>query len=163
MNPPGNQVSLRPVTLDDCKMVFGWRNDPFILTHGSQNREVSWDEHERWFQETVVERRRKMFIVLYQDTPIGQLRFDRERQQDCVISVYLLKAYTGQGLGVQAIRAGCVAIFEAWEVDRVIACVRTDNPSGRAAFLKAGFAEKEVGICPIKHHSLIFPRTSEAS
>jgi len=158
LSSQASDISLRPVTLDDCKMAFGWRNDPFILAHGSQNREVSWNEHQRWFTETVLERRRKMFIVLHQDTPVGQVRFDRDGERDCVISVYLLRPFTGRGWGVQAIRAGCALIFEVWDVDRVIACVRTDNPGGRSAFLKAGFAEKVVGACPAQHSSLVLSR-----
>jgi UDP-2,4-diacetamido-2,4,6-trideoxy-beta-L-altropyranose hydrolase len=161
LNSGESIISLRPATLDDQDMVFRWRNDPFILTHGSSCREVNQEEHQRWFAETVVGHRRKMFIVLKHANPIGQVRFDRENQQDCVISVYLLREFTGRGWGVQAIRMGCASVFHVWNVERVIACVRLDNHAGRLAFLKAGFRETEsVGICPVGHYSLILSRRS---
>jgi RimJ/RimL family protein N-acetyltransferase len=140
-------------------MVFRWRNDPFIVARGSLLREVGWEEHKVWFEQVVAGDRRRMFIVHDQGNPIGQLRFDRTDQRECVISVYLLEAFTGRGWGVQAIRLGCAAIFEAWDVDRVVACVRLENRVVRSAFLKAGFLQTDLaGSCPGNHHSLALSR-----
>ncbi len=141
-------------------MIFRWRNDPFILSHGSSNRAVSWTEHEKWFEETMEGRARKMYIVLNQNVPIGQIRFDRHNGQDCIVSVYLLREFTGQGWGVQAILEGCRLIFEAWNVGRIVACVRSDNRGGNSAFLKAGFQAAEADLCPANHHCLILRRAS---
>ena len=143
---------------DDREMIFHWRNDPFILAHGSSNREVSWTEHTKWFEETLSERDRKLYVVLRQQVPIGQVRFDCHNDRNCVVSAYLLRESTGRGWGVEAIREGCKLIFGAWDVDRVIACVRNDNQEGRSAFLKAGFEEADVGVCPASHYSLVLRR-----
>jgi len=152
-------ISLRPATAADADLVFRWRNDPFILAHGSSQREVHWEEHQKWFAETISSSARRMFIVLEGDSPIGQVRFDRQNRQDCVVSVYLLRAFTGRGWGVRAINRGCTAVFEAWDVERIIACVRMDNPPGRSAFLKAGFREAGAsGMCPTEHYSLVLNR-----
>jgi UDP-2,4-diacetamido-2,4,6-trideoxy-beta-L-altropyranose hydrolase len=158
LNSAESQISLRPVAEVDREMVFAWRNDPFILARGSLHREVSWEEHRKWFEETILEHNRRMFIVLHENNPIGQIRFDREGQQNCIVSVYLLQAFTGRGWGVQAIRMGSKLMFQDWNVDRVIACVRVDNPGGRCGFLKAGFEEIELGICPAEHYSLVLSR-----
>jgi RimJ/RimL family protein N-acetyltransferase len=152
-------ISLRPASTGDGETVFRWRNDPFILAHGSSHREVEWKEHQQWFEETLSSSVRKMFIVLERGSPIGQVRFDRQTERDCVVSVYLLREFTGRGWGVQAIDMGCVAIFAVWDVERVIACVRHDNPAGRSAFLKAGFQEVGAsGMCPAEHYCLSLTR-----
>jgi RimJ/RimL family protein N-acetyltransferase len=152
-------ISLRPASSGDAEMVFRWRNDPFILAHGSSHREVKWEEHQKWFEETLSSSVRKMFIVLDRGNPIGQVRFDRQKEQDCVVSVYLLREFTGRGWGVQAIDMGCAEIFEAWDVGRVVACVRNDNPGGRSAFLKAGFQEAGGSeMCPAEHYCLTLAR-----
>lgn len=153
-----SKVSLRPVRLDDREMVYRWRNDPFIVAHGSSNRTVSWTEHAQWFDETLAKRDRKMYIIVQRNVAIGQIRFDRQNELDCVVSVYLLQEFTGHGLGVLAIREGCRLALEGWDVKRVIACVRGDNPNGRSAFLKAGFQEQETGLCPPEHYSLTLHR-----
>jgi RimJ/RimL family protein N-acetyltransferase len=159
LSAKNSAVDLRPATIGDQDMVFRWRNDPFILAHGSSQREVGWEEHQSWFAETISGQSRKMFIVLEGGKSIGQIRFERENQRDCVVSVYLLREFTGRGYGLRSITKGCAAIFQAWDVDRVIACVRFDNQAGRAAFLKAGFTETDVlNSCPAEHHSLVFSR-----
>lgn len=159
MSAGEDTIALRPATMDDREMVFRWRNDPFILGHGSSQREVQWEEHKQWFENTIFGESRKTFIVLNQGDPIGQVRFDRQDEQTAVVSVYLLQAFTGRGLGVQAIRMGCDAIFESWVIDRIVACVREDNLASRSAFLKAGFQEANAtGACPSKHFSLILAK-----
>lgn len=159
MSAGGALISLRPAAMNDRDMVFRWRNDPFVVAHGSFHRGVEWEEHQTWFEKTILGDRRRMFIVLDQGNPIGQIRFDLKDQMECVVSVYLLQAFTGRGWGVQAIRMGCAAIFDVWDVDRVIACVRLDNRAGRSAFLKSGFEETEAaGVCPAGHYSLSLSR-----
>jgi UDP-2,4-diacetamido-2,4,6-trideoxy-beta-L-altropyranose hydrolase len=161
LNVLESAISLRPATLEDREMIFRWRNDPFIVAHGSWHRAVEWEEHEKWFEETVRGKNRQMFIILHQDKPIGQIRFDRENQSDSVVSVYLMQPFTGRGWGSQAIRMGCEAIFQVWDVDRVLACVRLDNTIGRAAFLKAAFRETSAALCPAEHYSLVLSRVSK--
>ncbi len=158
MSVAENAITLRLATLEDREMIFRWRNDPFIVAHGSWHRAIEWAEHEKWFAETVRGTHRRMFIILHGNEPIGQIRFDCE-QSDCVISVYLMPPHTGHGWGIQAIRMGSAAIFEMWDVDRLIACVRLDNPVARSAFLKAGFRESSAGtLCPPEHYSLVLAR-----
>ncbi len=155
-------ITLRPATSADCEVVFRWRNDPFILSFGSSRRAVTREEHERWFAETLASPDRRMFVIQQGEIPIGQIRFERKRPHDCVISVYLLQEFTGRGLGTEAIRAGCETIFAAWDVNRFIACVRRDNPASRAAFLKAAFQETESeALCPPEHVSLVLCRAGE--
>jgi UDP-2,4-diacetamido-2,4,6-trideoxy-beta-L-altropyranose hydrolase len=154
-------ISLRPATMTDRDMVFRWRNDPFVVAQGSFHRGVEWEEHHAWFENTILGNSRRMFIVLEQGNPIGQIRFDRKDHRECVVSVYLLKAFTGRGWGVQAIRMGCATIFEVWDVDKVIACVRPDNEAGRSAFLKSRFQETEAAdVCPVGHYSLTLSRNA---
>jgi RimJ/RimL family protein N-acetyltransferase len=166
LNAGEQVIALRHANLGDLDMVFRWRNDPFILAYGSLRREVAREEHQKWFAETVSGKTRQMFIILERqvagaDKAIGQIRFERESGRECVVSVYLLQEFTGRGYGAQAIRMGCAAIFQTWDVDRVVACVRFDNQAGRSAFLKAGFNKTEaLPCCPGEHHSMIFSRES---
>jgi perosamine synthetase len=136
-------LRLRPCSSVDTELLFGWRNDPFIVARGSLGRAVSWDEHHRWVQQTLEQpEQRRLFIIEHEDQPIGQVRFDRHDERTCLISVYVLPPQIGRGLGTQAIVLGCRAIFGAWAVDEIIAQVRQDNPAGRASFLKTDFAPR---------------------
>lgn len=148
-------VHLRPAEMGDAALVFAWRNLPEIVALGTSQRSVTWDEHLRWFEETVRGSHRALFLIIEGEQPIGIVRFDREDEADCVVSTYLIQPARGRGLGVQALRLACRSLFQQWRVDRVLAFVRMENAVGRSAFLKAGFAE--IGshrACPARHHVL---------
>jgi RimJ/RimL family protein N-acetyltransferase len=154
-----NLIALRPATLGDAETVFSWRNDPFIVARGSSQKTVTWEEHMRWFEETLSGSQRKMLIVLVDGEPRGQVRFDRVDGETCAISAYLLQQFTGRGLGVEAIRRGCEMLFGDWQVAKIVACVREDNPEGRAGFRKAGFRETtQTNLCPPGHFTLVLRR-----
>jgi RimJ/RimL family protein N-acetyltransferase len=140
-------------------MVFRWRNDPFLVARASSQKSVTWEEHVRWFQETITGIERKMFIVLVDGVPAGQVRFERLEADACVISAYMLEPYTGRGLGVEAIQKACGYLFEDWAVRNIVAFVREDNLPSQSGFRKAGFDEtQEAAACPPKHLSLILQR-----
>jgi RimJ/RimL family protein N-acetyltransferase len=152
-------ITLRPATINDAETVFKWRNDPFIVVRGSSQREVTWDEHIEWFGKVVIGNLCRMSIVLKDGDPIGQVRFDRVSRDICVISAYLLEAFTGKGYGMLAIRAGCREVLGLWDVSRVVACVRQDNKAARSAFVKAGFVDDKMnGCCPAAHFTLSLAR-----
>lgn len=160
MSAMESAVTLRPATMEDAKMVFCWRNDPFIVSRGTSQRTVAWDEHLQWFYETVSGSERKMWIVLVNGEPAGQVRFDRVHQDRCTISAYLLREFTGHGWGVEAIRGGCDTLFSEWPGEEIVACVREDNASARVGFRKAGFVEMDAaGRCDARHFALVLKRS----
>jgi RimJ/RimL family protein N-acetyltransferase len=139
-----NEVQLRAAGTDDVRRIFEWRNDPFIISRGTSQSSVTWEEHAHWFEQALEEdQHRRLYIIEVDGVPAGQVRFDRESGGACVISIYLLARFTNRGYGREAIRSGCARIVEEWSVDEIIARVRQDNPAGLSAFLRVGFVERE--------------------
>lgn len=152
-------IALRPAASGDAEMIFRWRNDPFIVARSTSQKLVAWDEHRAWYDATLLRDDRLIVIAEQEGIPIGLARFDRVDVASCVISVYLLEEFTGRGLGVETIRRSCSALFEQWDVEQIVACVRFDNREGRSGFLKAGFMEATNGAgCADEHFSLILRR-----
>ena len=157
-------IQLRPAVFEDAEIVFKWRKIPFIVAHSSSQRIVKWEEHLKWFEETINGSRRKMFIVQKGDQSVGQLRFDKLNKKICIISVYLLQEFTGKTYGVEAIRYGSLEIFKFWNVQKVIACVRSDNIAAVSAFMKVGFVKESLeDYCPESHFVLSLSRSKFAS
>jgi len=154
-NPQDNQIRLRCAKGEDARMVFRWRNDPYLIARGSSQRAVTWAEHQEWFKENQRSDHRVMFIIQRGRLPLGQIRFDRLNNSSCVISVYLLEEFTHKGYGVSAIRYGCREIFNLWDIQEVVAYVRHDNPVARLAFIKAGFIESDPKIEDSESHYTI--------
>ncbi len=151
-------ATIRGARLSDGDLLLRWRNDPFIVALGSLRRTVTPEEHVRWFADALASGDRALYIIESDGEPIGQMRFDR-LGESAVISIYVLEAWTGKGLGVVALRAGCGAIFERWDIRRVVAHVRGDNRAGAAGFMKAGFAEGTGALGgPPAHRSFVLAR-----
>lgn len=133
-------VELRPAaTMADARRLFEWRNDPFIWSRGSSQRCVAWEEHIAWFEASLSNSQRLLFLIEQGDVPVGMARFDLEGDATCVISAYLAQEHVGRGIGVQAIRLACSAAFGRWPVQEIHAFVRSDNSYGLRGFKKAGF------------------------
>ncbi len=147
------RIQLRAAVEADAEMIYKWRNDPFIISKGTVERVIPWEEHQAWFQETVQGTDRQLYIVLGDEVPIGQVRFDRVEPNRAEISIYLLREHTGRGLGIVALQKACHEIIALWNVNWVTAFVRSDNIPSISAFPKAGFVLfKKRDECSRKNH-----------
>jgi RimJ/RimL family protein N-acetyltransferase/SAM-dependent methyltransferase len=145
-------ILLRLAEPDDMRLIFDWRNSPFILERSSSQRAVEWNEHETWFKQAIIDPTKRIYIICLDNKEIGLIRFDFINTEHCVISAYLIKAYIGKGLGILAIKQGCDLIKQLWPVNEVFAYVRADNPMGCAGFRKCGFIKKDNWHqCPTNH------------
>jgi len=162
MHTIGTQVLvLRLVEASDAPLLFGWRNDAWIVSLSTSRRTLGWEEHEAWFASILDRSRHLLFIVLNDgEIPVGSLRLDWVGTDAAVISIYLMKMYTGKGLGPRAIEAGCRRAFEHWpDLLRILAHVRSDNRPSIRAFVRAKFRPiPGEASCPEGHLALVLGR-----
>ncbi|MCL4818317.1 MAG: GNAT family N-acetyltransferase [Vicinamibacteria bacterium] len=163
MSVDRRRVALRRARVEDAALVFRWRNDPFILARSSSQRPVGWDEHVAWIGRTLGNPARLVLIAEVDGVPAGQVRFELLKAGEAVVSAYLVEAFTGRGLGVEAIRAGVVEAARRWGPLTVVAWVRSDNPAGRKAFERAGFGPCERPDTPAQHECLALAAAAEES
>ena len=64
------------------------------------------------------------------------------------VSLYLLPARTGRGLGVDAMRQGCELAFRKLRVDSIEALVRDDNQRSVTMCVRAGFSPSDRPVEP---------------
>lgn len=129
----------------DAELILAWRNDPWLVSLSTNRRTVTEEEHRAWFATVLDESRHLLFVVESpNNVPAGTVRLDRLNATDAVMTIYLLRPFTGQGFGPQALEVACVAAFERWPwLRQVVAYVRSDNQPSLKAFARAGFA-----LCP---------------
>ncbi|WP_424096603.1 GNAT family N-acetyltransferase [Moorena producens] len=132
-------VSLRLATLEDAKIIFDWRNDPWIVSLSSSQKTVTWQDHVAWLSKVLKDHNYQIYLIEHEGMDIGSVRFERKTMDSCDISVYLVREQTGRGLGVEAIRQGCQEIIVDWNVKQIWAKIRDNNRHSKSAFQKAGF------------------------
>jgi len=152
---------LRPATISDIKQIFAWRNDPWIISLSSSQKQVSWEEHLEWFQDILISNQHLLQIIEPQiNIGAGLVRLDRMDEYQAQITIYLLREFTGQGMGVEAIISSCSFCFMVWSVHTINAYIRSENHPSISAFSKAGFINIEPSIdCPNDHCELSFHRS----
>ena len=131
-------VSLRPAVASDRAMVFEWANDPVTRANSFAPDVIAWDVHCAWFERTLRDPDRRLYIILVSDEPIGQARLDAAGERSLEISVSLAPAWRGRRLAVEAIRL----VTAHAGAHLVHAYVKPGNDVSRRAFLSAGYVEQ---------------------
>ena len=132
---------LRPATISDADQILAWRNDPWILANSATKEVVTPEAHVKWLINSLASNHHLIYIIeAPEGVGMGVLRFRRQDDASADISIYLLKSFTGKGIGVPAICEGCRLAFGHWSHIRTIrAYILTSNEPSLKAFTKAGF------------------------
>jgi len=125
----------------DADIVFSWRNSKAVRLCSFDSREISWQEHQDWFRQSLERTDRCLLVAQDAQIPVGVLRFDRTNEA-VEVSVFLDPALTGRGYGTAILQAGV-----AWAKKNLVgakvmrAQIKPNNPASSRAFEKAGFVE----------------------
>ncbi len=133
-------MKLRPVTEQDCTLLFDWANDTDVRSMSVKRAAIDWESHCRWFRQRLDDPGCWIFIGLDDaGEPFGQIRFDRRGPGVAETGISIDRRFRGRGFGSELIRRGVRMLFELSDVDTVHALIRKENPASRKAFRGAGF------------------------
>lgn len=148
-------LQLRPATLDDVRLLHGWRNHPLVRAVSVTQTPIAFEAHERWLQGVIAHPARWLFVGLVGALPVGSIRFDKLESGHLEVSLYLDPDLWGLGLGQHLLAAGEQALLlihpEGFSVD---ASVLPGNTASQRLFEAAGYHggplqyQKSVGPAP---------------
>lgn len=137
------EVTLKPICKGDLRMIFKWRNNPFLVSLGSTGKTVTWQEHSKWFDRILKSRENKLFVVLKGAIPVGQVRFDLHGKETYKISIYLLEEYLHQGIGSVALEKSIRLMRAGNKGKKFIAFIKERNIYSKRVFSRNGFKTVE--------------------
>ncbi|MEM7565249.1 MAG: GNAT family N-acetyltransferase [Pseudomonadota bacterium] len=138
-------LKLREAEHRDVRQLFEWRNLPEIIDLGVTKKSVGWQEHLSWFERVLDGNSILIWIIEYEDRPIGQVRFDAINNQEAEISIYLIPGETGKGRGSVVIALACKRIKTVWkDLKSVDARILSENQRSLKAFENAGFVRSSI-------------------
>lgn len=138
--PADFMLTFRPANLNDAEILMQWRNDPSAYENFLRPKPVEPKEHLSWLKKTINDKKCRLFIILEDQKPIGQIRFDQEGDEKAEISISIDKNFRGKGRGVESIKLGSAMFFENQiHIKRIIAKIKIDNAASASAFLRAGY------------------------
>ncbi len=132
----------RRATLTDSLSLWQWRNDPLTRAMSRQNDLVPWTDHENWFQQTLKDPARTLYIAYIGSTDIGMVRFDGVAKDLYEVSINLSPAQRGKNLGAQVLKQAVKTFASEAGLSQksdIVAVVHEKNPASVKVFQKAGF------------------------
>jgi UDP-2,4-diacetamido-2,4,6-trideoxy-beta-L-altropyranose hydrolase len=135
-------VTLRLAMEADSQNVHRWRNAEHVRLASLDQREIPWEQHERWFHASLENPTRALMIAEHANDPVGVLRYDFCGEQ-ATVSIYLVGSNAGKGFGPSILTAGNRWMRENHpEIENVLAEIREENQASHSAFLNAGYRPK---------------------
>jgi len=145
-----HRLRLRPATLEDCRLLWEWANDPVARRASFSLECISWEDHIRWFRTKLSDQSCYFYVLLSEeDAPIGQMRFDTS-SNEAEINVSVAPNYRSRGYGARGIRIASKCLFQETDITRIYAHIKPDNDASIRAFTEAGY--RVSGIKAVKGH-----------
>ena len=94
---------LRKANSDDCKLFFDWANDKDVRNNSFSPESIIWENHKAWFENKINSNQSLLFVLIYNNVPVGQIRLDKEGDV-WVLDYSIDKKYRGKGLGKKIIQ-----------------------------------------------------------
>nr|WP_294859562.1 GNAT family N-acetyltransferase [uncultured Fluviicola sp.] len=128
-------LNLRRVNDEDALLLFDWANDPEVRNNAFNSDPIDWENHLKWFRGKLNNENSRIYILLDQSIPVGQIRFDREKD-NWLIDYSISSSNRGKGFGKKIVS---LALEEFGPETRLIAKVKPENAASLQVFKSNGF------------------------
>lgn len=91
-------LTFKPAKVEDCKLLFDWRNDEITRKNSISSDIIPFENHVKWFNESLKNKNRKIYIVFNNNTTVGTTRVDIENKKN-IISWTIAPSARGKGYG----------------------------------------------------------------
>lgn len=145
-------IKYLPITIDFIEQRIKWLTDPKInqFLSTTVRSETTREFHEKWFKDYLLdekEGKKKIFIILVDDKPIGQVGLLEIHKYDKNTELYIMigeKDYWGKGIAKAAIEYIKEYAFKNLALHKINLYVHFENKRAIALYEKTGF--RHVGI-----------------
>lgn len=137
-----DEITLRPLTLDDTDQIVAWRNNPTVLKYFIDRRLITKDSHAAYFHSRIETGEVKQWIVVDHGKDIGTvyLRDIDYRNKIAEYGVFIGEEdYRSKGIGSYLAALTAEYAFDEMGLETVFARVLENNPRSWKSFLKAGY------------------------
>ena len=137
-------VRLRPLSLADTELIYGWQKSERIRRYFNNPSVPSYDEHVAWIKGRVEDVASYTDIIIYQGKPVGVLRLDPadtdiEDLVAYVVSIYIVEDYQKMGIASKVLELVNHIMFDR----ELRAEIHKDNVASQVLFKRAGFIESD--------------------
>lgn len=133
---------LEPCNEKDVDLIYEMANDYETRRNSFNSDFIKYSEHCNWFNESLNNHNRNIYLLKKEGLVIGQIRLDIEENR-ALISYSIKKEFRGNGYANKILYLIQVEIKKRKEITMLEGLVKKDNIASRKAFLKNEFKEYE--------------------
>jgi RimJ/RimL family protein N-acetyltransferase len=127
-------MQLRKATHNDWKILLDWRNDPTTRENSFETGEVSEQTHKLWFNDSLLNPYREIYILEDNNIPVGSIRSDNVATNKYVLSWSIAPNQRGNGYGTKILE-----LFLKDKTGNFIAEIKPENIASIKMVQKNGF------------------------
>ena len=136
-----SNVYLRRAGREDVEIFFKWVNEPAVRANSFNTEPISWESHQKWFEEVLADDEVRIYVLMQDNLPVGQVRLVFE-DSTWQISYSIASAYRGRGYGKRILQlAENELINKGRNGEKLFAEVKTHNTASQRIFNSLGYAE----------------------
>jgi RimJ/RimL family protein N-acetyltransferase len=129
-------MQLRKATFNDWKILLDWRNDPTTRKNSFETGEVSEQTHKLWFNDSLLNPNRSIYILEDNSIPVGSIRSDIHWNNQSVLSWSIAPDQRGKGYGTKILE-----IYLQDKKGEFIAEIKPENIASIKMVEKNGFTK----------------------
>lgn len=135
------EINIRAANSSDCEDIFVWRSDTVSRTMFFNSNIPSYEEHIHWFNSSLNNAERKLYIGEIGSTKIGVCRFDHNTKSGVVeVSINTNPKCRGSGYG-RSLLAASIRDFQKISENELLAKIKPKNIASLKIFKSLGFQE----------------------
>ncbi len=132
-------IYLREVTEEDVELIFKWANDKVVRENSFSTETISMDNHRKWFNNVLLREYIRLFVMVVNGTPVGQVRITIEGNV-AELGYSIADEYRGKGYGRKIIELMIDKIHKGFpDIDIIIGRVKKENIPSQRVFQGLGF------------------------
>ena len=133
--------NIREVKKTDCELLFEWANNSEVRKNAISKELIIFENHVNWFNSKLNSTNSKMFILEFNDVPVGQIRYDKQHD-DWLIDYSVDSKYRGFGFGKMLVEK----TLDFFKEEKISAAVKKENIASENVFKSLKFNETESEI-----------------
>ncbi|GGC75134.1 hypothetical protein GCM10007216_02160 [Thalassobacillus devorans] len=141
-----NKFFLKPLTFDNLKTIFEWRNSERIKSLMYTNHNITWEEHIRWFHKVNKSSSDLVWVLYDVNSPLGLVSFSdiNKEHSRCFWGFYIGEEKAPKGAGTIMGVLALDKIFQESGMNKVCAEVIDSNSGSIRYHKKLGFEQEGV-------------------
>lgn len=143
---------LRKATMDDCDLLYNWRNEKECRENSLNTDEIPYDTHCTWYARRLQDKDTLIYIAMMEEKCIGMVRLDIEITT-AHINYSIDSNFRGQGMGRRLLEALETEPEVQQRVAKLCAVVKSTNMASQRCFERLGYLKVDDMECEMSKHN----------